>query len=131
MPRPVAGALVMVREIAAVLPDAEFVWGDPDGIGRVRAITLDSWTSQALAPILDELVDGRIKSITSEGKGKKARTTITFVDDVRADFAHPYGVGYAYLVLTDPGSSVTDEEPQEGHDDYLAEPEEYESSPSH
>lgn len=99
----VPAARQLVKQVvAAKSGDVEWKPADePDGYDRHRAIEFDKDTSKWLEPVLNAVNDPRVKEISSKGaKGQKI-LTVTFVDDVSADYADPFEIEAAAGILDD------------------------------
>ena len=87
----------LISEVRDHKPEAEVTaTGDADGYGVVRSVTFDSKTSKWLDPILEAIDDERIAGVDHDGK----KAVVTFVGDVRADYAHPFQIADADQVLS-------------------------------
>jgi hypothetical protein len=91
----------LISQVTDHRPDAEYEFGEPDGLGRVREVTFDKDTSKWLQPILQAANDPRIGSLDTNGAKGKQKLTVTLVADVRADRAHPFPVDEADEVLSE------------------------------
>lgn len=86
----------LIIQVTEHKPEAEVKpVGDPDGFGITRSISFDAKTSKWLAPILEACADERIAEVDSQGR----KTVVTFVPDIRADFARPFAIDEADGVL--------------------------------
>jgi hypothetical protein len=96
MPEYPPAAKRLISQVMDHHPEAEVTGnGEVDGYGVTRAVTFDAKTSKWLDPILEAIDDDRIEQVTH--KAKKA--TVTFVGDVRADYAHDFAIDEASQVL--------------------------------
>jgi len=99
MDRLVPAATQLLKEITDLGKNYKVARGDPDGFGYIREITFDARTSNWLVPILDALVDERIRYIDQpNGKG---RAKVRFVNDTRADRRQPFDIAVVDQVLND------------------------------
>lgn len=86
----------LVEQVADYFPDGKVEpAGGVDGLGVTRGMTFDETTSKWLGKILDAVDDERIANVTAH----KGKVTVTFVPDVRADYADPYPIDEANEVL--------------------------------
>lgn len=102
-------ARTLIAQVRERYSDAEInPTGDADGYGVTRSITFDAETSEWLTPILEACDDERIDALDHD----EGKVTVTFVPDIRADYADEFEIDEADEVLSEDDDE--DEEDDDG-----------------
>lgn len=92
----------LLEQVAARNPDVDYELSDVDGFDRYRSVTFDEATAEWLIPALRVIEDPRIADTVDR--------KVTFVGDVRADFAQPFPIEDVADILSEP---EPEEKPEE------------------